>query len=212
MGSKPMVALPALIYLATVGASLAWLTVSAAPGAVYSTQTVQIAGIASFSCSVAMNVTASILITIRLLMHRRAISQAVGSQQGRFYLSYLAMTLESAVLYTVFVIITLIVFTINSPLVNIFFPVLGTIQVTAPSLIIYRIGRGISFETDRYGKDSTEGTLRFASGPLRRQIGRMPGHEFSDASKTMQLSSDGSTMSKRDGSDSFTNELKHEQV
>jgi hypothetical protein len=55
--------------------------------------------------------------------------QAIGPTQGTFYLGYMAMTLESAVLYTTFVIIALVVFILNSPLENVFFPVLGTVQV-----------------------------------------------------------------------------------
>lgn len=83
-----------------------------------------------------MNVCASTLISVRLWMHRQAITQAIGSPQGTFYLGYMAMTLESAVLYTVFVIIALVVFSLNSPLENVFFPVLGTVQVCVARFII----------------------------------------------------------------------------
>lgn len=129
MGNKYALIFPVVLYLATVGSSLAWLVYSSTPGAVYSTQSVQVTGIWYWSCSAAMNVCASCLISARLWMHRQAISQAVGSQLGGFYLGYMAMTLESALLYTVFVIIALVVFTQNSPLENVFFPVLGTVQV-----------------------------------------------------------------------------------
>lgn len=133
MGNKAALAFPVVLYLATLGSSLAWLVVSSSPGAVYVTHAVQVTGISYWSCSAAMNICASSLIAVRLWMHRQAISQAVGSQLGRFYLGYMAMTLESAALYTVFVIAALVVFTANSPLENVFFPVLGTVQVRALS-------------------------------------------------------------------------------
>lgn len=131
MANMYEVAFPVLLYLATVGSSIAWLVVSSAPGAVYSTHAVQVTGISFWSCSVAMNVCTSCLISVRLLMHRQALTRAIGTPQGTFYLSYMAMTLESALLYTVFVIIALVVFVLNSPLENVFFPVLGTVQVRA---------------------------------------------------------------------------------
>lgn len=118
-----------MLYLATVGSSLAWLSYSSQPGAQYSTHSVQVSGIWYWSFSCAMNICVSCLISARLWMHRRDISHAMGSQQGAFYLGYMAMTLESALLYTVFVIIAMVVFTANSPLENVFFPVLGNIQV-----------------------------------------------------------------------------------
>lgn len=134
MGNKYVFASAIVFYLATFGTSLAWLIVSSMPNAVYSTHPVQVAGICFWSCSAAMNIFVSCLIVARLWMHRRAISSAVGSQQGRFYLSYMTMTLESALLYAVFVIIALVVFTANSPLQNVFFPVLGNVQVCVSCL------------------------------------------------------------------------------
>ncbi|KAG8221413.1 hypothetical protein J3R82DRAFT_1597 [Butyriboletus roseoflavus] len=203
MANKYALALPALLYLATVGSSIAYLVVSATPGAVYSTYSVQVSGISYFSCSAAMNVCASALISARLLMHRRAITQAIGSPQGTFYLSYMAMTLESAMLYTLFVIIAMVVFTLNSPLENVFFPVLGTIQVIAPALIIYRIAHGIAFETNEYGT-GVSGSLRFASSVRPRAIIR-PIHDESGVSGTMHVSSG---ISANHDSNSFIHEIK----
>lgn len=125
-------ALPALLYLATFGSSIAWLVVSSTPGAVYSTHAVQVTGIYYWSFSAAMNVCASCLISARFWMYRQTIIRAIGSDQGTFYLGYMAMTLESALLYTTFVIIALAAFLANSPLENVFFPVLGTVQVCVP--------------------------------------------------------------------------------
>jgi hypothetical protein len=198
-------AFPALLYLMTVGSSIAWLVVSSAPGAVYSTHAVQVTGICYWSFSAAMNVCASCLISARFWMYRRAIMQAIGPTQGTFYLGYMAMTLESAVLYTTFVIIALVVFILNSPLENVFFPVLGTVQAIAPSLIIYRIARGISIETDERGSGVT-GSLRFSASGRPRPIMRSV-HDFFDTSGTMHASSGESAKTDRD---SFIQEVKED--
>ncbi|KAG9309532.1 hypothetical protein JVU11DRAFT_10506 [Chiua virens] len=144
------------------------------------------------------------------------------------------MTLESAVLYTVFVIITLAMFTTNSPLLNLFFPVLGNVQVgvvasltlvtmegdllrftlsclvaglqvIAPSLIIYRIARGISFGTDGY-RNGTLSTIHFASETLRA---RSSAHEASDVFKATKRSSGSGSNSDSDRK-GFTNSSTHE--
>ncbi|KAH0828811.1 hypothetical protein J3R83DRAFT_3259 [Lanmaoa asiatica] len=206
-GNEYALAIPALLYLATVGSSLGWLVVSSTPGAVYSTHAVQVTGIFYWSFSAAMNVCASGIISIRLWMHRQAITEAIGSPQGTFYLSYMAMTLESALLYTIFAIIALVVFTLNSPLENVFFPVLGTVQAIAPSLIIYRIARGISFDTDEYGSAATR-SLRFASSIRPRPIIRPDPHGITHSSGTMNVSSSDSDKMDQQDSNSFIHEIK----
>ncbi|KAG9311514.1 hypothetical protein JVU11DRAFT_7717 [Chiua virens] len=207
--NKSVVALPTLTYVATVGASIAWLVVDSIPRAVYNGQGVQVAGTAALSCSVAMNITTSVVVSARLLFYRRTISQAVGSQQGQFYLSYMAMMLESTMLYTVFSTTALIFFAINSPLFNVFFPVLGIVQAISPSLIVYRIARGFSVKTDGHGNNTVD-TLRFASDsqplPLRAYA-----HSASDVSGTMQVSL-GCARSDLEGSNSFMHEFKPEQL
>lgn len=133
MANMYVLVVPISLYLVTLGASVAWLVVSSTPGAVYSTHAVQVTGLCYWSCSATMNICASCLISVRFWMHRRAIMRAFGSKQGTFYLGYMAMTLESALLYTVFVVVALVVFVYNSPLENVFFPVLGTVQVGVPA-------------------------------------------------------------------------------
>ncbi|KAI9455538.1 hypothetical protein HD554DRAFT_2147873 [Boletus coccyginus] len=229
MANKCALALPVLLYLATVGASFAWLIITATPGAVYSDHAVQVAGLCFWSLSAAMNVCASCIISVRFWIHRRAIMRAVGAAQGTFYLGYMAMTLESALLYTVFLVIALVVFLLNSPLENVFFPVLGTvqvrvlssgqpggdgdecfcltltIQVIAPALIIYRIARGISLETDERGSVPTLGTLRFSALARPRRMVQSIDHDFFEGSGTMHASSGETAKADRD---SFIQEVK----
>ncbi|KAF8552261.1 hypothetical protein OG21DRAFT_1511703 [Imleria badia] len=210
MANMYVLAVPIALYLVTLGASIAWLVVSSSPGAVYSTHAVQVTGICYWSCSAAMNICASCFISARFWMHRRAIMRAIGSNQGSFYLGYMAMTLESALLYTVFVVVALVVFVYNSPLENVFFPVLGTVQAIAPALIIYRIACGISLETDERGTGVT-GSLRFSTMSGRpRPVMRSVHQDFFDGSGTMHPSSGEGVKEDPDGSDSFIQHTKED--
>lgn len=77
----------------------------------------------------------------------------------------------------------------------------------APSLIIYRIARGIAFETDKRGSIQT-GSLRFSpSVPGRRQTLLRPiRQDMLHGSETMEAISD-----DRDGSNSFIHDMKDKE-
>lgn len=129
MGNKHVVVFPVLLYLAVVGASIAYLKFTLDPSATYSTAAVRTSALSYWSFSVALNVVASCIIAVRFWMLRRQIFSA-SPQQGSFYLAYMAMTLESALLYTAFGIAGLVVLALNSaPLESVFFTILGPIQV-----------------------------------------------------------------------------------
>ncbi|EGO04206.1 hypothetical protein SERLA73DRAFT_100436 [Serpula lacrymans var. lacrymans S7.3] len=164
-----VVTLPILFYLGSIGSSIAFLWSSAHPGSVYSTHAVQEFVIPYWSLSVAVNVTASCLIAIRLLRHKKMLAEAISVEHGTPYINIIAMTVESAALYAVFAIIALVLFVLNSPLTNVFLPMLGNIQVIAPSLIIYRIARGISFSSHHFDGHTTS-DIRFASNENGTEI------------------------------------------
>ncbi|KAF8436536.1 hypothetical protein L210DRAFT_982394 [Boletus edulis BED1] len=198
-GNKYALAYPTVFYLGTLGSSVAWLVVSSTPGAVYSTHTVQVANLCYWSFSTAMTICASCLICAQFWKYQREIMQGIKYKHRTVLRVYLEMTLESALLYTVFLLVTLVLTVLESPLKNVFCPVLGMAQVgvvyhfihlrfphwqrevlrrstsnfswqsIAPALIIYRVARGISPDSDeRY--TGVIGNLRFsarASYPLQ---------------------------------------------
>ncbi|KAG6371088.1 hypothetical protein JVT61DRAFT_10628 [Boletus reticuloceps] len=147
-GNKYALAYPLLFYLGTLGSSVAWLVVSSTPGAVYSTQTVQVANLRYWSFSTAMTICASCLICAQFWKYQREIMQGIKYKHRTVLHVYLEMTLESALLYTVFLLVTLVLTVMESPLKNVFCPVLGMAQSIAPALIIYRVARGISPDSD----------------------------------------------------------------
>ena len=128
MGNKYILPFVVLLYLAVIGSSIAYLIVTVDPTATYSSAKVQATALSYWSFSVALNFVASCIIALQFWLLRRRIFRA-SPQQGAFYLTYMAMTLESASLYTAFGIAALVVLALNSPLESVFFTVLGPIQV-----------------------------------------------------------------------------------
>ncbi|KIK77840.1 hypothetical protein PAXRUDRAFT_165600 [Paxillus rubicundulus Ve08.2h10] len=92
--------------------------------------------------SFAINIVVSILITYRLLLHRRRTIQDLGPGHATESASLAAMIVESASLYSTFSLLFLIPFALKSPVSNAFLQVLGEAQLIAPLLIIYRESQG----------------------------------------------------------------------
>ncbi|KAI5116361.1 hypothetical protein M0805_001371 [Coniferiporia weirii] len=136
---------PILIYLGSVGTSIALLVFSANPGANYSTHTVQVFGTANWSLSLSLNVVLTALIAGRLLRYRSRLRNVFGLGNDKLYTAILAISVESAALYAMFEVMILASFLTNSLSEDIFFPMTGNVQVIAPNLIILRIAKGISF-------------------------------------------------------------------
>ncbi|KAH7914554.1 hypothetical protein BJ138DRAFT_1143693 [Hygrophoropsis aurantiaca] len=186
-GNKYAVAGPAILYLASIGVSIAFLWASAHPGSVYTTASVLAFAVPYWTCSVALNILASLLIAIRLLVYRRLLVQSIGPQHGKPYTTYIAMTVESAALYSVFGIIVLVTFALNNQLENAFLPILGIIQVLAPAIIISRIANGTSFDSHDYQSTIAPlAALRFADGPSSAATSRYVDSDLS-ATSTAQL-------------------------
>ncbi|KAH7884153.1 hypothetical protein F5I97DRAFT_1898918 [Phlebopus sp. FC_14] len=160
MGNKFAIALPALLYLASIGTSIAYLWAAGRPQTLGNSQTVEAFTIPYWTCSVALTVVSSLLIVARLLQLRRSLIAALGEHRGAPYLTMVSMTVESATLYSIFGVIALGLFTANNEIQNIFIPMLGLVQVIAPNLIINRIIRGISFTDENYTLN-VESTIQF---------------------------------------------------
>ena len=84
-------------------------------------------GIPYWSISIALNVIVTLLIVGRLVYWRRKISFI---QSSNLYTSIITMLVESAALYTIFALIFVISYALNSMVQNVLLPVLGHIQVS----------------------------------------------------------------------------------
>ncbi|KAH9000876.1 hypothetical protein EDB86DRAFT_2771920, partial [Lactarius hatsudake] len=91
------------------------------------------------SLSLGVIVTLSI---IARLLHFHRISGSVHRSPRSPFLRVVATLVESASLDTVSTLVYIIAVGINSPLQNVFLPVLGQVQVIAPMLILYRVAHG----------------------------------------------------------------------
>ncbi|KAF9224675.1 hypothetical protein BS17DRAFT_702437 [Gyrodon lividus] len=92
--------------------------------------------------SLLLNVTATAIIVGRLLVHRRRVAQLFGPGHGSHYSNAAAMLIESASLYTGFLLLIIVPFAINSPVSNMFQQVVAQVQSISSLLIIFRIAQG----------------------------------------------------------------------
>jgi succinate-acetate transporter protein len=82
-----------------------------------------------FSLSLSLNVLLTFLIVIRLLLHRQRTRKHLGAKHATHYTSIAAMLVESSALYSAFSLIFIVSYARNSPVQNLFLPVLAEVQV-----------------------------------------------------------------------------------
>ncbi|KAF9451894.1 hypothetical protein P691DRAFT_723130 [Macrolepiota fuliginosa MF-IS2] len=92
--------------------------------------------------AVLVNLTLTTLITLRLLIHRRRTTRALGAGHGNDFTTIVAMLIESAVLADIFVLLFLIPYSMRHWFCNITIQPLIQVQAMAPLLIIYRVAQG----------------------------------------------------------------------
>ncbi|KLO16594.1 hypothetical protein SCHPADRAFT_847980 [Schizopora paradoxa] len=118
-----------------------------------------------FSISLAINIFVTIAIVARLLLFRRRIASVLGPNHGSQYTSVAAMIIESAALFSVFSILFLVPFGLNSSVSQIFLQSMGQVQACATILIILRAASGKAWSAE------TQTTLMSKHQPPRRTLG-----------------------------------------
>jgi len=78
----------------------------------------------------AINIFISLLTVLRLLLHRRRISNVLGPGHGAIYVSVAAIIVESASVYSICSLLYLIPYALNSPISYAFMQILGEAQVS----------------------------------------------------------------------------------
>ncbi|KAH9474307.1 hypothetical protein JR316_0012765 [Psilocybe cubensis] len=145
-----VVAIPGIAYLGSFTMGVMWLLqVSASQSSPWLTN-----GKVNFTppyywLSLALNMTMTVAIVIRLLFFRWRISKVMGRKFGSQYVGVAAMLVESALLYSSFALLFLVPFALNHPLANLFIQVLAEVQIVAPLMIIYRVASGEAFSTNK---------------------------------------------------------------
>ncbi|KAF8128940.1 hypothetical protein EV363DRAFT_1451422 [Boletus edulis] len=92
--------------------------------------------------SLILNLTATGFIAGRLLAYRRRVVSSLGRAQGQHYVSIAAVVVESAAVYTVFLIVVIVAYAIGSPATNMLQQVIVQVQSITSLLIILRVARG----------------------------------------------------------------------
>ena len=141
-------AFPCLMYLASIGtcsslqqANITTLTnnADAATAVMYiyrqtATSTLgEVFGISYFSISLSLNVILTLMIVIRLVLHRRNLRKVLGASDGTsgLYTAIVTMFIESYALYAIAFLLYIVPWALGSVVVTLFAPVIGPAQVCA---------------------------------------------------------------------------------
>ena len=87
--------------------------------------------LAFFAFSLAVNILATTLIVGRIAFYRYQLSIVLGSSHVSQYTGIIAMIVESEILYTAFLVLFIVPFTLNSPVMNIPAQAMAPIQVSS---------------------------------------------------------------------------------
>ncbi|PFH49790.1 hypothetical protein AMATHDRAFT_4555 [Amanita thiersii Skay4041] len=158
-----VVTFPTLLLLASFALGTIWTLQSSQPGlSLYSSAPIAF-GTAYYIISLSVNITVTILIIVRLVMHRRAIVQTLPEEHAKHYLSLATVVIESAALYSVFALIFIVSYAINNPINQIFLAVSSSCQQIAGYLIILRLAQGRAWSPATLGVNGTRMTEQLST-------------------------------------------------
>ena len=80
--------------------------------------------------SLLLNLTATGIIAGKLLVHRHQIVSQLGRDHGHHYVSITAVVIESAAIYTSFLVVVIVAYAIGSPATNLLQQVIEPVQVS----------------------------------------------------------------------------------
>ncbi|KAF5336393.1 hypothetical protein D9611_006733 [Ephemerocybe angulata] len=149
-GLMYILALPFLLYLASIATAIAVLVQTNVPNSsIFSLLKLGRLTLGNFSINAALNIIITALISVRLIIHQLTIKRTMGTDSDslKLYTSLWTILVESSALYAVFSLMFIVTFGINHPSGIMFLPILGQIQVIAPLLVALRISRGRALTT-----------------------------------------------------------------
>ncbi|KAH7925433.1 hypothetical protein BV22DRAFT_1195168 [Leucogyrophana mollusca] len=132
-----VVALPGVMHVGCLALGILWLVEVLSPvfgGFIDST-------LLYFEATLVLNIVITALIVLRLLLHRHHVTKVVGPGHATYCTNIAAIIVESASLYSIFSLLFLITFGIDSPALYAFLQILGEVDVNV-SNHDFRIGPG----------------------------------------------------------------------
>ncbi|KAF9464030.1 hypothetical protein BDZ94DRAFT_1136969, partial [Collybia nuda] len=132
---------PGIMYLGSVSMGIMTLFQSTRPDAhLWLSLDVNFA-LPYFSISSALNITLTILIIVRLIMHQRSFRLVLGRRSAAQYADIITMLIESSAVYAISSFLFIGPFGGGNSVALVFLPILSQTQVIAPLLIISRVSR-----------------------------------------------------------------------
>ncbi|KAK2461395.1 hypothetical protein APHAL10511_005858 [Amanita phalloides] len=137
-----VIAFPTIVLLSSFALGTIWILQSSQPGlSLYSSAPIAF-GTAYYVTSLSVNILVTLLITLRLLLHRQAVLESLPPEHADHYISVATIVVESAALYSVFALAFIISYAINNPINQIFMSLGSSCQQIAGYLIIIRMAKG----------------------------------------------------------------------
>ncbi|CAA7270030.1 unnamed protein product [Cyclocybe aegerita] len=100
------------------------------------------------SLSLALNIFMSTALSLRLLVYRWRMKKLPSIAGGINYLGLVAMIVESAVVYSIFSLCSIVTFLLNHPVQNVFNQLFAEAQIVATLMILYRVASGTAWTSD----------------------------------------------------------------
>ncbi|KIL67374.1 hypothetical protein M378DRAFT_123056 [Amanita muscaria Koide BX008] len=143
-----IVAFPFLILLASFALGTIWCLQSSQPGLSLYNKIPIAFGTSYYVTSLSVNVVVTVLIVLRLALHRRSMRESLPPEHAKHYLSVAAIVVESAALYSVFALAFIISYALNNPINQFFLTMSSSCQQIAGYLIILRVAQGRAWSTN----------------------------------------------------------------
>ncbi|EGN92251.1 hypothetical protein SERLA73DRAFT_164145 [Serpula lacrymans var. lacrymans S7.3] len=137
-----IITFPCILFLASIVMGFFVLVQASLPNQSLWSQVAVSFVLPYYVLSLSLNIITTILITIRLLMHKRRLQTILGAAHAAQYTGIATLLIESSALYALWSIIFLVLYAINNPVQFVFLASLAEVQIIAPLLIIVRVAQG----------------------------------------------------------------------
>ncbi|KJA15169.1 hypothetical protein HYPSUDRAFT_208094 [Hypholoma sublateritium FD-334 SS-4] len=151
--AKIVIVVPSIMFLGSLAMSLVVIDESVHVGESFWSNTAVKFVLGYYSLTVSLTIISTGLLLTRLLMIKRRTVRALGhSGSAGQYLSVEAIIIESSAAYTVWGIIFIGLYSVNSPYQDIFLSTISAVQVIALLMILLRVNRGTAWRQDTAGE------------------------------------------------------------
>jgi len=123
--------------------------------------------LAYYSMTLALNVITTLFIVCRIILYRRRVQSVLGAHHVAHYTNVVAILVESASLFSAFLILFMVPFALNYPLAFVFIQGIGQMQTVSSLLIVFRVATGKAWTSDTTTQAATYPSPGMELGPVR---------------------------------------------